>query len=134
MKKLLRVFIIESVSVYIASQIARGLVFEKGILGIAATGFALAIASIFVKPIINLLLIPINLITFNLFRFVENAIILYLVSLVVTQFKITGFFFAGIDSPLISLPEISLTTPILYFSAFSILISTISGLLHWLVK
>ncbi|MBI1863714.1 phage holin family protein [Candidatus Woesebacteria bacterium] len=133
MKRVLRTFIIQSISLYIVSQIAQGMEFEKGFQSLVFTGLALTVASFLVKPIVNLLLIPINLLTFNLFRFVGNAITLYLVDLILPEFRITVFHFTGLNSSLIFLPEIVIIFPISYL-AFSLLISIISGVLHWLVR
>ncbi len=134
MKRLLRIFVIETVALYLTSQIAHGMIFEKGVQGLLVTGFALTIASYIVKPVINMLLIPINLLTFNIFRFVTSAITLYLVDLVLVQFKITGFSFVGLNTDLVYLPSITLSTSVLYYLAFSIIISLIAGIIHWLVR
>ncbi len=133
MKRVLRIFIIQSVTLYIVSQIAQGMEFEKGFQSLILTGLALTVASFLVKPIVNLLLIPINLLTFNLFRFVGNAITLYLIDLVLPEFKISAFHFAGMNSNFLFLPEIVIIFPISYL-AFSLLISVVSGILHWLVR
>ena len=133
MKKILRNFIIQSIALYLASQVAGGMEFQKGFQSMVITGLALTVASFLIKPIVNLLLIPINLLTFNLFRFIGNAVTLYLVDLVLAEFKITTFHFGGLNSNFLFLPEVTLIVPIAYL-AFSILISIISGVLQWLVK
>ena len=59
----------------------------------------LGLANIFVKPILVLLTLPVTLLTFGIFLFVINAVILLLVSGIVDGFMIDGFqtaFFAAV--------------------------------------
>src|SRR5581483_2758663 len=96
MKRIVRIFIIEGVTLYLVSLVTNGLVFKNGISSLVLTSIGLTIATLFVKPIINLLLLPLNLLTFGFFRFLTNAITLFLVDLVLTDFTINEFFFKGL--------------------------------------
>jgi uncharacterized membrane protein YvlD (DUF360 family) len=109
------------------------MVFENGLNTFLLTGFALTIGSLIAKPIINLMLLPLNLITFGLFRWVSSAVILYLITMVVKSFKIAGFYFAGYNSVWIDIPEISFKG-ILAFISFSFMLSVIISFIHWLMK
>lgn len=133
MKKVLRHFVIDTVSLYLASSMVSGLVFEQGIQTIFLAGIGLTIVSLIAKPVINVLMLPINLITFGLFRWVASAIALYLVTLVVPGFKIVKFFFGGFTSVWFDLPIISLSG-LLAVICFSLLLSLIAGFIYWLVK
>lgn len=133
MKKVLRHFVIDTVSLYLASSIASGLVFERGIETIILAGVGLTLASLIAKPVINVLMLPINLITFGLFRWVASAIALYLVTLVVPGFRIAKFFFGGFSSVWFDLPTISFEGVIALIS-FSFLLSLIASFIYWLVK
>jgi len=131
-KKVLRHYIVNTFILYIVSQIASGLYFEKGIETVIIAGAGLTVASLLAKPIINLLLLPINLITFNLFKWVSSAIALYLVTLVVDGFKITGFVFAGLTSQWLDLPSITLGGFLAYV-AFSFIFSLFASFIYWLL-
>jgi len=131
-KKILRHFIVNTFILYIVSQIASGLYFEKGIETVIIAGAGLTLASLLAKPIINLLLLPINLITFNLFKWVSSAIALYLVTLVVDGFKITGFVFAGLTSQWLDIPSINLGGFLAYV-AFSFIFSLFASFIYWLL-
>lgn len=96
-------------------------------------GVALMVISTVVKPVINILLLPINLITFGLFKWVGVVIALYLVTLVVPGFEILNFTFSGLNSFWLYLPPVTLTG-VLAFLAFSFLISLISSIIGWLIK
>jgi putative membrane protein len=133
MKTILKHFIIDTVSLYLISLVVTGIVFEKGIETLLLTGFVLMLTSLIVRPVINLLLLPINLITFGLFKWVTYVVTLYLVTLIVPGFKLLNFVFNGFSSAWFSIPTISLTGFLALF-AFSFLISFISSLVYWIFK
>ncbi len=94
-----------SLSLWVASYIFSGLRFaDGGSLVIAALllGFANAI----VKPLLVLLTLPLTVLTMGLFLLVINALVLMLVSSIVSGFTISSFwtaFFASIFISLFSL-------------------------------
>jgi uncharacterized membrane protein YvlD (DUF360 family) len=133
MKKIFRHFAIDTLTLYAVSLFATGLVFEKGLTTILLAGAGLTVASLLARPVINLLLLPINLITFNLFKWVSSAIALYLVTLVVPGFKIIHFYFAGMASSLFTIPPFSLGG-VLSYAAFAFIISFITSSIYWIVK
>jgi len=133
MKRILKHYIVDTYALYIASQIASGLTFEKGLETLLLAGIALTVASILAKPVINVLLLPLTLITFGLFKWVSSAIALYLVTLVVSDFKILGFHFSGLTTKFFDLPSINLSG-VLALIGFSFLISLITSCLYWIIK
>jgi putative membrane protein len=88
------------------------------ITGIEASGFGsaffaaaiLGILNAFFRPILILLTLPINILTLGLFTFVINAIMLMMVSGVITGFTVRGFGPALLGSFLISLVSWLLTS------------------------
>ncbi|KKR99160.1 MAG: putative membrane protein [Microgenomates group bacterium GW2011_GWC1_41_20] len=132
-RRAIKYFLISSVTLYLISLVISGLVFENGINTIVLTGIALTVASLIIKPVINILLLPLNLITFGLFRWVGYAVALYIVTLVVPGFKIVNFAFNGMTSYWISIPAITFSG-IIAIVAFSFIISIISSILDWLLK
>jgi putative membrane protein len=133
MRKIIRHYILDTFSLYLVSQLASGMNFEKGFETLFITGGALTIATILAKPVINILLLPLNLITFGLFKWVSSAIALYLVTLVVPGFKIGQFFFGGLTTKLFDVPSISLEGT-LAFVAFSFILSLITSILFWIFR
>ncbi|KKR29604.1 MAG: putative membrane protein [Candidatus Woesebacteria bacterium GW2011_GWA1_39_8] len=133
MKRLIRHYAIETYALYLTSLAASGMVFDKGLKTILFAGLMLTIANLFAKPVINLLLLPVNLVTFGIFRWVSSAITLYLVTLLVHDFKVTAFTFAGFSSKWIDIPEISFTG-VLAFIGFSLFLSVITSFIFWLAK
>jgi len=133
MKRLLRAYAISLLSLYFVSQISQGLLFEYSLSTFLLTALGLTIVHLIAKPVINILLLPLNLITFGLFRWVSSAIALYLVTLLVKGFRITKFYFPGFSSQWFDLPEINFSG-ILAFIAFSFLLSLITSFIYWLKK
>ena len=94
-----------SLSLWVASYIFSGMKFaDGGSLLIAALllGFANAV----VKPLLILFTLPLTIVTMGLFLLVVNALMLMLVSAVVSGFTISGFwtaFFASIFISIFSL-------------------------------
>ena len=129
MKKLLRVFSREVVALFIVTQIASGLVFDNFLEGLIITGIALAIASYVVKPVVNLLLLPINLATLGLFRFISHAITLFIVDVALPQFTVTSFHFEGLTSRFLDLPALSAPQGPLAYLGFSVILFIIVSLL-----
>ncbi|HJX59622.1 hypothetical protein A2V61_03090 [Candidatus Woesebacteria bacterium RBG_19FT_COMBO_47_8] len=133
MRKIIRHYVLDTFALYLASQLTSGMIFENGYQTLLLAGVALTITTMLAKPIINILLLPINLITFGLFKWVSSAIALYLVTLVVPGFKIIQFLFAGLTTKYFDFPAISLEG-ILAYIGFSFLLSLITSLLFWIFR
>jgi len=132
-KKLLRNYIIDTSTLYAASLIATGMSFNEGVKTILLAGLGVTIALKLVKPIINILLLPINLITFNLFKWISSSIAFYLVTLVVPGFIISGFYFAGIQTSWFDIPTLNFSG-VLAYVAYSFTLSIISSVIYWLIS
>lgn len=133
MKKHLRFFLFSFFSLWILPNIVSSVVFEEGIKTIAETALVLTLINFLIKPIINLLLLPINLLTLGMFRWVVNTITLYLTTLFVPHFKISSFWFPGLNYHGFALPPINFGL-IGTFILVSFIISFITTFLVWLSK
>jgi uncharacterized membrane protein YvlD (DUF360 family) len=134
MKRILRLFVIETAGLFIASRIATGMVFADELEGLLVTGAALTLASHLIKPLINVLLLPITLATLGLLKFLGGAITLFIVDTALPQFEIVGFHFPGFTSSYFSLPPINYSHRVGGYLAFAFIISAISTLIHWVRK
>lgn len=134
MKRILRSFVIEIGALYLVSRIAGGIEFKNGLESLAIAGIALALATFLVRPIINILLLPINLVTFGLFKWISQAVTLFIVDLILSDFSVTAFVFSGFSSKWFSLPPVALNSAPIAYIAFSLLLSVIGGIIYWLVK
>jgi len=133
MKRLLRLYFINLLALYLIIQFTRGLIFEEGAKTFFITAGALTVATLLGKPVINLLLLPLNLVTFGIFRWVSSAIALYLVTMVVSDFKLIGFKFAGLSSKWLDIPSLDLKGITAYI-AYSFLLSLIISFILWIRK
>jgi len=133
MKTLFRHFVIDTFAIYIASKAASGMTFGDNYKTLFLTGIAMALVSLLAKPAINILLLPLNLVTFGLFRWVSSAIVLFIVTLIVKDFQVTGFFFSGVSSVWLDIPKISLPGLSAYIG-YSFIISVITSFFYWLAK
>lgn len=133
MKTLIRSVLFNAGALWITSQIAKGIIFASGLETLFMAALVLGAVNLFVKPVINLLLLPINILTLGMFRWLVNVGALYAVTLIVPGFIISGFHFGGYEVGVISLPALDLSG-ILGFIAASFLLSFLIGLFHWIIK
>ena len=79
--------------------------------GIQVAGFGAAllaaivigIINLFIRPIVMFLSLPVNIVTFGLFTFIINALLLLLAAYIVPGFTVAGFVPALLGSLLLSL-------------------------------
>ncbi len=133
MKRILRHFIIDTFCLYLITKVAGGIQLGNGFYTLIAAGAAITVVSLFAKPVINILLLPLNLITFGLFRWVASSIVLYITSLIVPAFNILYFHFPGITSRWIDIPKLEFGG-ILAYIGFSFILSLLSSFIYWLIK
>jgi putative membrane protein len=62
----------------------------------------LGLVNTFIKPIVSLLTLPVNMLTLGIFGIILNALFFWFASLVVSGFAITGFVPALIGSVVVS--------------------------------
>lgn len=133
MKRHLRFFLFFFISLWILPNIVSSVVFEEGIKTIAEAALALTLINTLIKPLINLLLLPVNLLTLGMFRWIVNAVVLYLATLFVPHFKINAFLFPGLTYKGFVVPSINFGL-IGTFILVSFIISFITTFLAWLTK
>ncbi|HAU98836.1 MAG: hypothetical protein UX04_C0001G0006 [Microgenomates group bacterium GW2011_GWF2_45_18] len=87
MKTIIRQTIFTAITLYILSASLSGITI-RNLSVLLLTSFVFTILHIFVKPILKVLFLPVNIITFGLFSWVLQALVLYLAILVVPGFDI----------------------------------------------
>ena len=90
MRGVLIKWIINSLAILIVTYIVKGIEVASPVTAIVAA-FVLGIINAFLRPLIILITLPINIFTFGLFTFFINGFLFYVVSKVVKGFVITGF-------------------------------------------
>lgn len=96
-------WLVTAVAIGIAAYLIPGI--EVTLIGALVLAVVLGIINVFLKPIINLLTLPLNVITLGLFSLVVNALLIMLAGMIVPGFTVDGFwpaFFFGIVVALVS--------------------------------
>jgi putative membrane protein len=100
-------FFINAVAVAITAYILPG-VNVAGFVNALLAAIVLSIINAFIKPIVILLTLPINIITLGLFTFVINALMILIVSTIVPGFNVDGFWWALLFSLILSVVQMVL--------------------------
>ena len=102
MKTLLRLFLTAIATIVIAYALPNEWVKIEDFGAALLVALVLGILKIFVKPILVVLTLPITVITFGLFLFVINAIIILIADYIVEGFDVKGFWIALLFSLILS--------------------------------
>ncbi len=94
-------WIITAIAILLTAYLLPGV--DVTILGAIVLAVVLALINLFVKPIVGLLTLPINIVTLGLFSLVVNALLIMLAALVVPGFTVEGFWPAFFFSIVLSL-------------------------------
>lgn len=96
---------------HIVANAAALLVMPRFIAGLSIESWAVAaivalvwgLLSVTVRPVLGLLTLPINLITFGLFSFILNALLFWLVALFIPGFGVASFIAALLGSVVLTI-------------------------------
>jgi putative membrane protein len=131
---LLRSIAINLLCIFITAQVLSGVIsYVGGYKTLLLAAAVISLVNLLIRPIINLLLLPINLVTLGMFRWLSNLLTLYLVTWTVPNLQIHPFVFPGLQLKYIIIPEIHFTP----FGAFVITTLTLTLVFHfiyWLLQ
>ena len=88
MKKILKYILLFSFALVAQNQFWQNITFSRGVETLILTAAILTIFDLFIKPIVKLLLLPINLLTLGLIRFIINTLGLYLAAFLIPDIYI----------------------------------------------
>jgi putative membrane protein len=131
MKSLFRRLIFTTITLFIISRLFPQVSFANiGVL--ISTGIVLVLLTVFVKPFLKILFLPVNLITFGLFSWVINIIVIYLAVLLVPGFHIHAITIPSFTLGIFIFPPFHLSQ---FWSLFfvSFLVSLGGGLFSWIL-
>lgn len=133
MKNFARNIFINFFCFFLISKLTEAISFSNNFLTLFWAAVCLTVFNLLIKPILNLLLMPINLLTLGAFRWVVNVLVLYLVTILINGFKISGFVSKGVAFAGFVIPQIHFT---FFWSLIlvSFLIETGGYLLNWIFK
>ncbi|HEV7121474.1 MAG TPA: phage holin family protein [Candidatus Paceibacterota bacterium] len=94
-------WIVSAIAIIVAAYLIPGV--HVTILSAFVLAIVLGIINIFLKPIISLITLPINILTLGLFSLVVNALLILLAAMIVPNFTVDGFWWALLFSLVLSL-------------------------------
>jgi putative membrane protein len=95
-------WLISTISILIAAYLIDG-IHVSGFLSAFFAAAILGILNAFFRPVVFILTLPINILSLGLFTLVINAVLLMMVSGVISGFTVDGFWWALLGSLIISL-------------------------------
>ncbi|PKN68866.1 MAG: phage holin family protein [Deltaproteobacteria bacterium HGW-Deltaproteobacteria-12] len=95
-------WLIITVAIMLSSLLIPGIRIDSLPTAVIAAGL-LGMINIFIRPLLIILTLPLNIITLGLFSFIINAFLLKLVAWFVTGLEVDGFFAAFLGALVISL-------------------------------
>lgn len=131
MRFLLRHILLYALSLFLLQAIFAGVTITGGLTTYLLAGFLLTLMYYTIRPILQLVTLPINIATLGLFSVIINTFILYLISVLLPSITIEPFSYPGFSF-------IGFIVPKIYFNAFfaylicSLVISCITTVISWL--
>jgi putative membrane protein len=133
MKTLFRRVFIYTFGLFLMQLVIPGLNITGGIWMMIFCGVILTLMFLIIKPILNLLTLPVNMMTLGLFSIFNSALILYLLTVFVSAITIQAFVYPRIDLLGVIIPTLTFNTFLAYiYSAF--VLSFIDSTLSWLMN
>src|SRR3989344_4898359 len=105
MRKFIVKILATAASFYVAQYFLSGIHLENTWSAYLLASLTFVIFNLILTPIIKLLLLPINLLTLGLFRWLTNVLTLYIFDLLYDGLSITNFTYPGLSSTFLSLPS-----------------------------
>lgn len=106
MKHIARVFLYNTFGIWLASQMLPFFLVYNNWQAVLFAGAILSILMLVIKPLLSILFIPINLMTFGLLSWVINVIVLYLLTLIEPSIKVIEWTFPGATYAGFVIPEL----------------------------
>ncbi len=128
MRNFLRDGLLSTFSLYIAASFYPGLVVPTNFLALLLVGFIFTLINYFIKPIIKLFLLPLNLITLGLFRWVANVVILLILTQINQTIRIIAFTTEAFAYSGFAVPAIAINLTLAYIIT-SLILSLVYNLL-----
>lgn len=133
MKQILKIFLTHLAGIYILSQIISGVTFKNGLNGLIIASIILILILKVVKPIINLIMLPINLLTLNLSAWLVDIVLIFIWMVITPGVSLSSWNFPGISTGVISLKAMSFVSwQVIILSG--ILLTLILKFLKWITS
>jgi len=108
MKKLLKLTLLMSFALIIQNELWHNLEFNHPFFTIIKVALILSIFELVIKPVIKILLLPINLLTLGLFRIIINTVGFYLAVFLIADFRLTPIHTPAINFQGLAIPALDI--------------------------
>ncbi len=133
MKGLIRSIVVFFLGLWLVSNYVGGVTYSHDLKVLFLASLAIALGNVIVVPLINLLLLPINILTLGSFRWISAVLLLVIVSAIIPGFSVQGFQSHALVTPFLSLPSLWINTFFAYI-LISFLLNVIANLFFWLAE
>jgi len=133
MKKILHSWFIHLIVLEIVASLTGAISFGPGYKSWVLSALVLTIFSIFLRPLLKILLLPINFLTLGLLRWIINVVGLFLASYLVSSFQISPLNFAGYSGGGASISPFSLALIPTYI-LLSFCLDLFHIIIRWILK
>jgi len=133
MKKILRSWFINTIVLKILAELITSIEFGEGAKTLFLAALMLTLFEFFLKPVLKILLLPVNILTLGLLRWVINVLGFYIVSFLVPSFIIATYNFPGAIKNGLVIPPVEFSlfaTFILISFCFNLFVVTA----RWILK
>lgn len=133
MKKFIRTIFINAIVLAFTTYIFPGLTYGGDLKALTLASFGFTIINFYLKPIVKLFLLPINLLTLGMLRWLTGVICLFVLTVVLPQIQVKSFQFEGFSFGGFVLPPFFFT-PLISLVLASLIISLTTSFILWLFK
>ena len=121
MKHFIRIFIFSFFAMFLTSYWNKGFTLPDSSLEFVKAGIALTILFVLVRPLMKIVFLPLNIITFGLFSFFLYVFMLHILANSYGLFSIHSWQFGGVSLFLITIPKTNISyVSNLVLSSFSL--------------
>jgi putative membrane protein len=128
MRDLIRNSLLNSFSLFAVAAFYPGLIVPQQLQQLLWAGVIFSLINALVKPIVKLFLLPINLITLGLFRWLANVLILLVLTRIIDTISVISFISPPISQAGFAIPSLNINLAVSYILA-SFLLSFVFNLL-----
>ena len=102
-RRLAVTWLFNTIALFVATWLLSGLSYGSEWWALLIAGLVFTIVNFFVKPVLAILSIPFIIVTFGIFYFLINVLMLYITHWIVPQFTISSFWWAALAAIIISI-------------------------------
>lgn len=133
MKTILKRIFVSVIAIYACSLLVSGLSFDNNIKTLLLAGAVFSLLNLILRPVLKLVMLPINFITLGTISWIIGVFMLYLTTYLVSGFTVSAFEFGGFSSNGFRVPNASLNV-FWTVTLCSFIISWLSRVIAWLFE